>query len=127
MTDTQLECYWRQLLALRTRLNSDVSCLTDEALGKPGEEASASFSHVPTHIADLGTDSFEQQFTLGLLENDEQALEEVAAALERIEQGNFGRCDECQKTIPHARLEALPYARYCITCARKLQGGDKEG
>jgi RNA polymerase-binding transcription factor DksA len=82
---------------------------------------------VPTHIADLGTDSFEQQFTLGLLENNEQTLEEVAAALERIEQGSFGRCEECQKTIPHARLEALPYARYCIACARKLQGGDKEG
>jgi RNA polymerase-binding transcription factor DksA len=72
-------------------------------------------------MADLGTDSFEQEFTLGLLENDEQKLKEIDAALGRIEQGTFGRCEECGKDLSKERLEALPYTRYCVQCARDLQ------
>src|SRR5262249_30321208 len=80
---------------------------------------SGNLSHVPIRVADLGSDSFEQEFTLGLLENDEQKLKEIDAALERIEQWRFGRCEECGKVISKERLEALPYARHCIECARK--------
>ena len=126
MTNPELQGYRRQLLALRNRLNTDVSELADEALGKPGDEANVNLSHVPIHMADLGTDSYEQQFTLSLMENEEQALGEIATALERIEQGTFGRCEECQKTIPQARLKALPFTCYCVGCAQKLQGGAKE-
>jgi len=126
MTNTELETHRRHLLALQNRLNTDVSDLADEALGKPGDEANVNLSHAPIHMADRGTDCYEQQFTLSLMENEEQMLGEIAAALERIEQGAFGRCEECQKIIPHARLEALPYARHCVECARKLQGGATE-
>jgi DnaK suppressor protein len=127
MTNIELQTHRRQLLALQNRLNTDVSDLADEALGKPSDEASVNLSHVPIHMADLGTENFEQQFTLSLLEKEERIMEEVADALKRIEQGTFGRCQECQKTIPHARLAAVPYTRYCIECARKLQGGTTEG
>ena len=87
MTNTELMTYRRQLLALQSRLNTDVSDLADEALGKPGDEATANLSHAPRHLADKATDSFEQQFTLSLMENEEQTLGEIAAALDRIEQG----------------------------------------
>ena len=126
MTNTHLNNLRQQLLALRNRLGTDISDLANEVLGMPGGEVSARLSHVPTHLADLGTDSFEQQLTLSLVANNEQTLEEVYAALERIEQGTFGRCEDCQKSIPLDRLEALPYARYCIACARELQGGGSE-
>ncbi len=122
MTNTELMTYRRQLLALRSRLNTDVSDLADEALGKPGDEASVNLSHAPIHTADQGSDSFEQQFTLSLMENEERTLGEIAAALGRIAQGTFGCCEECQQPILPARLEALPYTCYCIGCARKLQG-----
>ena len=121
MTNSELQIYRLQLLALQNRLNIDVSDLADEALGKPGDEATVNLSHAPIHMADQGTDSFEQQFTLSLMENEEQTLGEIAAALERIERGTFGCCEECQQTIPQARLEALPYTCYCVGCARKLQ------
>jgi RNA polymerase-binding transcription factor DksA len=58
---------------------------------------------------------------LGLLENEQQALGEVAAALGRIERGTFGRCEGCGEAIPGGRLRALPYARYCVGCARRLR------
>ena len=76
---------------------------------------------MPIHMADLGTDAFEQENTLNLLQNEEQVLAHIAAALERIDQGTFGRCEECGAEIPETRLRALPYARYCVECARKLE------
>ncbi|HWG43381.1 MAG TPA: TraR/DksA family transcriptional regulator [Gemmataceae bacterium] len=121
MTKAELETYRERLLTLRNRLTGDVSHLADEALRARGGEASGSLSNAPLHPADLGTDNFEQEFTLSLLQNQEQALGEITEALERVRQGSFGRCEECEQAIPKARLQALPYARHCVACARKLQ------
>jgi RNA polymerase-binding transcription factor DksA len=121
MTKAELETYRETLRSLRNRLTGDVSHLADEALRARGGEASGSLSNAPIHMADLGTDNFEQEFTLNLLQNQEQALIEIDEALERIRQGKFGRCEECQEVIPRARLQALPYTRHCVGCARKLQ------
>lgn len=121
MTKTERETYRETLLTLRSRLKGDVTHLADEALRARGGEASGSLSNAPLHMADLGTDNFEQEFTLNLLQNQEQALTEIDEALERIKQGSFGLCEECQEPIPKARLQALPYTRHCVACARKLQ------
>ncbi len=121
MTKTELETFRENLVALRDRHNGDVSHLADEALRRTGGGAAGNLSNMPIHMADLGTDNFEQEFTLSLLQNEEQLLEEIAAALERIKQGTFGRCEECQGEIPKPRLQAVPYARYCVECARKLE------
>jgi RNA polymerase-binding transcription factor DksA len=72
-------------------------------------------------MADLGTASYEQQFTLSLMENEEQVLKEIAAAWDRIDQGTFGFCEECRKEIPQARLLVLPYTSHCVECAREVQ------
>jgi RNA polymerase-binding protein DksA len=121
MTKSELDSFRETLLHLRSRLNGDVNHLADEALRAMGGEASGSLSNAPLHMADLGTDAFEQEFTLGLLQNQEQALEQIDLALNRIDSGSFGRCEECQNPIPKGRLQALPYARHCVDCARKLQ------
>src|SRR5262252_10564943 len=117
MTKTEMEAYRDSLLALRDRHNGDASHLADEALRRTGGGAAGSLSNMPIHMADLGTDNFEQEFTLSLLQNEEQALEEITAALDRIDAGTFGRCEECHKEIPRERLKALPYARHCLDCA----------
>ena len=121
MTKTELQAYRDLLESLRTRHNGDVSHLADEALRRTGGGAVGNLSNMPIHMADLGTDNFEQEFTLNLLQNEEQLLEEIAAALERMRLGKFGLCEECQSAIPKARLQAVPYARYCVDCARKLE------
>ena len=122
MTKADLKSYQQLLLDMRARLNIDVSHLTDEALHQT-EQAGGNLSSMPIHMADLGTDAFEQENTLNLLQNEEQVLAAIAAALERIDQGTYGRCEECNTEIPEARLRALPYARYCVECARKLEKG----
>src|SRR5712692_4529068 len=96
MTKTELEAYRESLLALRNRHNGDVSHLTDEALRRTGGGAAGNLSNMPIHMADLGTDNFEQEFTLSLLQNEEHALEEITAALDRIKKCTFGKCEECQ-------------------------------
>jgi RNA polymerase-binding transcription factor DksA len=121
MTKTDLTHFRDILLALRSRLNGDVSHLADEALRARGGEASGSLSNAPLHMADLGTDNFDQEFTFELLQNQEQTLDEIGQALDRIDKGSFGRCEECHGPIPRARLQALPYTRHCVACARKLQ------
>jgi RNA polymerase-binding transcription factor DksA len=120
MTPADTDLYRQMLLLLRQRLTGDVSHLKDEALRRNGS-AGGNLSNMPIHMADLGTDNFEQEFTLSLLQNEEQVLDEIAAALDRIQKGRFGRCEDCQGVIPKARLQALPYARFCVACARKAE------
>jgi DnaK suppressor protein len=123
MTHNELKSYQERLLALRERLTGDVSHLAREALRTAGGEASGGLSNLPLHPADLGTDNFQQEFTLSLLHNEEQVLSEIGDALERIRKRSFGLCEECRQPIPAARLQALPYARQCVACARKSQQG----
>jgi RNA polymerase-binding transcription factor DksA len=121
MNKVELDAHRQSLLALRDRLTGDVSHLANEALRKSDGEAAGNLSHMPIHMADLGTDNFEQENTLSLLANEEQILAEITAALDRIENGTFGQCEECHGHIlPKARLKELPYTRYCVECARKL-------
>ncbi len=119
MTKPEIHTYQETLLALRSRLRGDVSHLANEALGANGTKGGG--SHAPVDMADVATDNFEQEFTLSLMQNQEQVLGEIGEVLERIRHGTFGNCEECQKPIAKARLQALPYARHCVGCARKVQ------
>ncbi len=120
MNSTDLKSFQKQLLALQDRLGGDVSHLTEEAFSGQGDEAHGNLSHMPLHMADLGTDNNERENTLHLLANEEQMLKEISAALERIDRGDFGQCEECKKDVARPRLKELPYTRYCVECARKL-------
>jgi DnaK suppressor protein len=117
MKKAELKVYKERLLLLRARLRGDVSQLADAALRKSRSEANGDLSTMPIHMADIGTDNFEQEFTLSLMENDGDALEQIEAALERIEENNFGVCEECGAKIPKARLNAIPYTAFCVKCA----------
>src|SRR5437879_2691902 len=121
MNEAESQPYRRRLLAFKKRLSGARSELEEEALRGTGGEASGGLSDVPLHLADLGTDAYEEEMALGMLENEDQLLTEVNDALERLAQGGFGRCEECGQEIDRARLSALPYARYCLRDAQELQ------
>src|SRR6516164_528629 len=106
MTKAEMEEYRRSLLSLKQRLDGDVSHLADEALRKNQKEASGNLSSMPIHMADIGTDNFEQEFTLSLLQNEANVLKEIAGALDRLNKGTFGCCEECGHPIPKSRLSA---------------------
>lgn len=119
----EIESYRDVLLGLRSRLRGDLDQMTDEALRRTANETSGNLSNVPLHMADVGTENYDQEFTLGLIENEQTTLDQVQSALNRIDAGDFGVCEECNELIAKPRLQALPYTRHCITCARKLENG----
>ena len=111
--------YRQRLLDLLRRVDWDRTQLKNEALQTTGGEASGSLSDVPLHPGDLASHVFEEDVTLDLLENEEQLIEEINAALERLSEGGFGRCEACGRKIAKNRLQAVPYARHCVVCAEK--------
>ena len=110
-----------KLLQLRARLRGDVSAMADATLKRTRTESSGDLSSMPIHMADIGSDNFEQEFTLSLMENDEETLDLIEGALERIEAGTYGSCTECDGRIPKTRLNAIPYTPHCIRCASEHQ------
>jgi DnaK suppressor protein len=118
----ELESFRNALLVLRSRLRGDLDQMTDEALRRDQPDASGNLSNVPLHMADIGTENYDQEFTLGLIENEQGTLELVNEALNRLNHGKYGRCEECNEPISKPRLQALPYTRHCIQCARELEG-----
>ncbi|AMV38503.1 TraR/DksA family transcriptional regulator [Planctomyces sp. SH-PL62] len=117
----EIESFRRLLVDLDDRLRGNVDRMTDEALRRNQNEASTNLSNVPLHMADVGTENYDQEFTLGLIENEQETLKLIGEALGRVRDGHYGRCLECEQPVARARLEALPYTRYCIECARKLE------
>ena len=121
MNQADLDTYRQKLFALGRRMNSDLSAVAGEALRTTGGEASGSLSNAPVHPADLGTDNYEQETAVSLLANESQLLEQVSAALARIDQGTFGCCRECGQDVEPERLNALPYTPYCMACAARVE------
>jgi len=121
ISEAEVHAYRRGLLALMSRLDRDRSQLMEEALRATSGEASGGLSNIPLHPADLGSHTFEEELTVGLLENEEQLIEEINAALGRLDEGVYGRCTACGRELSRERLKALPYARHCVVCARRLQ------
>jgi DnaK suppressor protein len=123
---TELAEFRSALLLLQARIRGDVQQLTREALDR---NESGGESKSPTHIAELGTQTFEQDFSLRVAESDQDVLAEIDAALKRIDAGTFGACLSCleegktptKALIPKARLKAIPYAKNCVECERKRE------
>jgi len=107
------DVYRTRLLDLRARLCGEMGRMADAALGQGRSETSS----VPMHLADLGSDNFEQELTLSLVGSEKDALDKIEFALERIAEGSYGKCEDCGKKIPESRLEAIPYTSVCVQCA----------
>jgi len=115
----ELAQYKKTLLELRQKLVGNVNFMEDEALGKSRQDASGDLSNVPIHMADVGTDNYDRDLTIGLIQNGEEELRAIDEALERIGNKKFGLCEECGKKVSKVRLTALPYVKNCIECQRQ--------
>jgi DnaK suppressor protein len=117
MTNINLAHQRERLLALRVRLRGDMTQMSDNALNKDHNKTTS----MPNHMAELASGNFDQEFTLSLMGSEEDALEQIEAAIERIENGSYGQCEECGVKIPKSRLEAIPYAAQCVGCASQKE------
>jgi len=123
LATADIEHFKQMLLEKRREILTNVNEMEDEALKKSRLDAAGDLSSMPIHMADIGTDNYDQEFTLGLMDSERKLLKEIDDALQRIEQSIYGSCEGTGKQIPKARLEAQPWARYCVEYARMLEQG----
>lgn len=114
-TPKELANFREMLSRLQGLLSGDIRHLHQEAFGINGEKATVDVE------ADAGSDSFYQEFSLELLQHDENALREIEDALRRVDEGSYGRCEGCGVWINRDRLKAVPYARNCVDCQRRVE------
>jgi len=105
--------YYNRLLELREQLLRQMS-----GLAKESAEEIPSYS---LHMADSGTDNFDRDFALSLLSSDQDAVYEIEAALSRIEKNTYGVCELTGKSIPRARLDAIPWTRFTVQAQAQLE------
>jgi DnaK suppressor protein len=120
MTNTELTLHREQILALRANLLGDMTQMEDDSLKDHAKTIS-----IPTDMAEIGSDNADQELTLSLFGGDDDILDQIDGALKRIEEGSYGRCEECGEEIPKARLEAVPYAAECERCASQRERDDE--
>ncbi len=122
LTGNHLEKFKELLLQKRAELAGDVERLTEEALNRKND-GTGDHSSMPIHMADLGSDNWEQDFTLGLIANEQALVREIDDALCRIQNRTYGVCLATHRRISLARLRAKPWAKYCIEHARAREEG----
>ena len=119
LSPARIEEFKAMLWAKRNEILGNVKTMEFEALRRD----SSDLSNMPAHMADIGTDNYEIDNILGLMDSERKILMEIDIALSRIENGTYGICEINGEPIPKARLEAIPWARYCIVCAGLIEKG----
>ncbi|MBN1393104.1 MAG: TraR/DksA C4-type zinc finger protein [Sedimentisphaerales bacterium] len=119
LTPEEIEKFRALLLAKRSEILESVVHMEDETLRKQRSD----LSNMPIHMADVGSDTFEMENTLGLMDSERKLLQEIDDALDRIENGTYGVCEGAGEPIAKVRLKAIPWARYCVKCASLSEKG----
>jgi len=112
-----------KLLQLRDAMVDSMAGVAQDTLRSRAEGSEASAFGM--HQADAGSDAYDRDFALSLLSQEQDALYEIDQALKRIELGTYGICEMSGKQIPHARLEAIPFARFTVECQSQLEKQSK--
>ncbi len=123
MKTEHLRPYKERLLDLRARLRGDVDQMGGPIFEKPLAQATGDLSLMPIHMADVGSENYEREFTLRLMEAKDQTFDQIEEALQRMEDGIYGVCERCEGKIPKTRLDAIPYTILCVNCASRLELG----
>jgi DnaK suppressor protein len=108
-----------KLLQLRDSLLDSMMGVSRDTLRSRAEGSEASAFGM--HQADAGSDAYDRDFALSLLSQEQDALYEIEEALKRVDAGTYGVCEMSGKPIPHARLEAIPFARFTVECQTQIE------
>ena len=116
LTAKELRIYRDRLMKYRARLLIDLGAIEKEAL-----DANADISHMPIHMADVGSDAYDQDLKLGMAASERKRIRDIEDALVRIRKKTYGVCHLTGNTIPDARLRAKPWAKYTKEAAEKIE------
>ena len=113
--------FYNLLISLRDHVKSELSMHTEETLKRSSKDEAGDLSGYSQHMADAGTDTFDRDFALSMVSNEQDALTEIEAAIERIFEGTYGVCEMTGKNIRDERLMAVPFTRYSIETQKQLE------
>ena len=121
LTKKELVDFKKLVLKKKEEILDEIKHISDDTLKKSQKEASGDISGYTYHMADVATDTYDREFSLGLASNERKLIYEFDDALKRIEEGTFGVCEDCKSLIAKNRLKAVPYARLCVKCQEKKE------
>jgi RNA polymerase-binding transcription factor DksA len=113
--------YYRLLINLRTHLTEGIERHSEETLKRSAKDDAGDLSSYGQHMADAGTDTFDRDFALSMVANEQEALSEIDAAIKRVHDGSYGVCEVTQKPIAKDRLLAVPFTRYSAEAQKNLE------
>jgi DnaK suppressor protein len=119
LSPAQIKKYKDMLHTKRNEILGNVTSMELETLRRDRSD----LSNMPTHMADSGSDNYEIDNVLGLMDSERKILNEIDLALDRIENNTYGICELNGEPIPKTRLQAIPWARYCVACAALVEKG----
>jgi RNA polymerase-binding transcription factor DksA len=123
LTAKELEYYRELLIEKLKELIGSVNHIESEALKTSRQDSAGDLSSMPIHMADIGSDNYEQEFALGLMDSERKIVQEIYEALKRIQNGTYGICEGTGEPIPKARLNGIPWTRYCVQFAEMVEKG----
>jgi DnaK suppressor protein len=109
------------LLKKKSEVSKGIDHIAKDALKKSQRDAAGDLSGYSLHMADMATDNYDREFSLGLAGNEQAVLNRINEALQKIEGKGFGLCEVCGKKISKVRLKAVPYAELCVPCQEKQE------
>lgn len=116
--------FYRQLLIVKLKeIIGDVNHIESGALKTSRQDSAGDLSSMPIHMADIGSDNYEQEFALGLMDTERKIVKEIHEALRRIQEGTYGICEGTGEAIPKIRLKGIPWTRYCLRFAELVEKG----
>ena len=121
MNKKEREKFKKRLLEERERLLNDLGQLQGDSFNRSLRDSSGNLSGYSTHPADAGDEDYARSFSLDVASGKQQLLREIDYALDRIEEGIYGKCDSCGENIYSKRLEAKPSARLCLKCTKQME------
>ena len=121
LSKKELKDFKKLILKRKDEILDDIKHISDDTLKKSQKEASGDISGYSYHMADVATDTYDREFSLGLASNERKLLYELDDALKKIEDGVFGICEDCKVLIAKSRLKAVPQARLCVKCQEKKE------
>jgi DnaK suppressor protein len=124
-TDSELESFKKKLEQLREEILAEYKEISSNVLNKSSQDITGDLSNHSMHLADMATDSYDRDFSIGLASNEMQMLNKIEHALRKIEDGSYGICEHSGKPIPKSRLNAIPYALYTKESQEELENGER--
>lgn len=121
MNKKELKLFKDLLLKRKEEILEGISHVAEDTMKKSQKDAAGDISAYTFHMADVATDTYDREFSLGLGSSEREMLYEVNEALKRIADASYGACEDCHSLITKIRLKAVPHTKLCLKCQQKRE------